>query len=51
MKIQRVEGRLDAVNLMREQSRDVFRNLPTARRIPNKKFKQPKYKLKYEEER
>lgn len=44
MQSQRISGKLDAVNLMREQSRETFKSMPKQQRIGDKRRKQPRYK-------
>jgi hypothetical protein len=48
--MQRITGKLDAVNIMREQSREVFREMPKQKYIADKRRKQPRYKTYYGKE-
>jgi hypothetical protein len=48
--VQRITGKLDAVNIMREQSREVFREMPKQKQIADKRRKQPRYKTYYGKE-
>jgi hypothetical protein len=40
----RISGKLDAVNLCREISREQFKSMPKQKRIGDKRRKQPRYK-------
>lgn len=45
----KITGKFDVVRAVKENSREMFRNMPKMKRVGDKRFKKPKYRERYDD--